>query len=581
MIFSNFKLLFVLFCVAHVFSLSESLASVESTYAFRDAKSESDYFSSIPVVLTATRLSQPVTVAPAAITVITRQMIEASGAQEIGDLLRLVPGFQVGYFNGISMSLSYHGFTGNYDRRLQVLIDGRSVYMPMLSTVEWLSLPLDISEVEKIEVVRGSNTPVYGANSFRGVINIITRKSFQDLGAKIETTIGSFNLSKLENAISHGQKRQTLDNLDSRKVIAQYANAFEQFDYRLTLGYQQDHGFDEVKDSKELSLAHFVFNYQLDSYNTLGLQLGTRIGDMDTFASGSADDPHRKKDIQSNYQSLTWNRSLGSDRAFELRFYHNYYEHDDEYILGKVSELLGEPPKEAVPEAIQPYFDDNIKQGIYFGVAERFDLELQYTFSPVSGLRVVSGGGARLDRMQSSHLLNRSKYITDKSVRAYTNLEWYAMRALVVNAGIMFENNQQTDLYYSPRLALNLILNDENVLRLALTRAFRAPSILENNVDLAVRLPNRQPLARIHYSAKNLNAEKLDAAEFGYLYHSQDQRISFDSKVFMEKFVTVFWKLKTIQLRVSPGCGIITLVQMSMVSKINCHYAPIGDYYLL
>ncbi|MBI3187867.1 MAG: TonB-dependent receptor plug domain-containing protein, partial [Gammaproteobacteria bacterium] len=66
------------------------------------ALSDQSYADDLPIVLSATRLSQPISEAPVAMTVIDRDMIEASGARNIPDVLRLVPGFQVGYFDGNS-----------------------------------------------------------------------------------------------------------------------------------------------------------------------------------------------------------------------------------------------------------------------------------------------------------------------------------------------------------------------------------------------------------------------------------------------------------------------------------------------
>lgn len=76
-------------------------------------------------MLSASRLSQPVTEAPAAVYVIDREMIEASGARQIADLFRLVPGFTVAYHNGYTPSVTYHGMADEFSRRMQALEEGR------------------------------------------------------------------------------------------------------------------------------------------------------------------------------------------------------------------------------------------------------------------------------------------------------------------------------------------------------------------------------------------------------------------------------------------------------------------------
>jgi iron complex outermembrane receptor protein len=85
---------------------------------------EEDILGDIPMVMSATRLPQSVSDAPVAMTVIDREMIEASGFAEIPDLLRLVPGFQVGLsWQDHHSSVTYHGQSDGLSRRMQVLID--------------------------------------------------------------------------------------------------------------------------------------------------------------------------------------------------------------------------------------------------------------------------------------------------------------------------------------------------------------------------------------------------------------------------------------------------------------------------
>lgn len=129
----------------------------------------------MPTVLSASRLVQPINEVPVAITVIDRELIEASSAVNVAELLRLVPGFQVTYTEGIDAITTYQGFADQLSRRMQVLVDGRPVYNPGISGVIWSALPLTLDEIERIEVVRGANAAAYGSNAFLGTINIITR----------------------------------------------------------------------------------------------------------------------------------------------------------------------------------------------------------------------------------------------------------------------------------------------------------------------------------------------------------------------------------------------------------------------
>src|SRR5690606_2689731 len=102
-------------------------------------------------------------------------------------------------------------------RRMQVLVDGRPVYGPALGGVRWTDLPLDIEDVERIEVVRGPNAAAYGANAFLGAINIITQHPSQVDGTELTLLRG---------------------NKDTSKAMLRHGGGIKGLDYRMTLSYR-------------------------------------------------------------------------------------------------------------------------------------------------------------------------------------------------------------------------------------------------------------------------------------------------------------------------------------------------------
>ena len=138
-----------------------------------------DPLDDIPIVLSDNTLEQSPATSPVAISSIDREMIEASGARTIPDALRLIPGIVVGHsVNDFGdkplLVVAYHGHSDQYSRQMNVLIDGRSIYDPLLGGVNWYNIPIAIDDIERIEVTRGPNASTYGSNSFQAVINIIT-----------------------------------------------------------------------------------------------------------------------------------------------------------------------------------------------------------------------------------------------------------------------------------------------------------------------------------------------------------------------------------------------------------------------
>ena len=191
--------------------------------ALAEAPAAGDYFGELPVVLSASRLVQTVDEAPAAVTILDQDTIRASGARNIAELFRLVPGFQVGYQNGHEPTVTYHGLADAYARRLQVMIDGVSVYSPIYGGVDWNLLPIGVDDIERIEVVRGPNGASFGANAFSGMVNIITRASL---------TGGRGTLASL-NSGGNGIADWSLQHGDSGV----------DWRYRLSVGQRADHGF--------------------------------------------------------------------------------------------------------------------------------------------------------------------------------------------------------------------------------------------------------------------------------------------------------------------------------------------------
>ena len=118
----------------------------------------------------------------AAIFVITAEDIRRSGATNIPDLLRMVPGLDVAQINGSSWAISSRGFNEQVANKLLVLIDGRTVYSPLFGGVFWDVQEVPLEVIERIEVIRGPGAAVWGANAVNGVINIISKKAADTQG---------------------------------------------------------------------------------------------------------------------------------------------------------------------------------------------------------------------------------------------------------------------------------------------------------------------------------------------------------------------------------------------------------------
>lgn len=352
--------------------------------------SEQDFLAEVPVVLSASRLAQPMSEAPVAVSIITDEMIRASGFRRIPDLFRLLPGFNVGYIRGDRASVTYHGLADESARRLQVLVDGRSIYSPGFDNVDWSSLPIAIEDIERIEVVRGPNAATYGSNSFQAVINIITRHPAQDRGVYASVRAG-------ERDIADG--------------LLRVGSKIDDLDYRLTLATRGDDRFASIPDRQQVNLASFRGDYRIDAINHFEVHLGYSDGHREQGFFGDPFDPPRRSSAQNRALQLYWQRVPDADSATSLRFSHTETRTTDAYFVDDVPGLdFGVP------------FDNSVD-------VARSTLEFQHTARPVSSVRTVWGAEARRDETLSRDFFGDAE-LEGEVYRLFCQMEWHITPAM-------------------------------------------------------------------------------------------------------------------------------------------------------
>lgn len=447
------------------------------------ALSEKDFLGDLPVVLSASRLAQPKQDAPAAITVIDRAQIEASPALEIVDLLRLVPGYQVGLVSGSERSITSHGLADQLGRRMQVLVDGRSVYDPFLGGALWQSLPISLSDVERIEVVRGPNAAAFGANAFQGAINIVTRAP----GATPET-----RANVLAGSLGTRRVHATRDWVAGRHRL------------QLNLGFDQDDGFPDRHDDIRSTQFNVRVQSQLTPRDRLDIQLGGRESDVELGYAGDAFQPERSTGLLHHYQQLTWERFLDDGSDLRLQFYHTYQNNKDAYLY---------PPVFTIDRSF---------------VSQRTDAELQWRFSPSDSSRVVLGAGWRLDQGNDALLLDPLADNSRTQLRFFVHGEQRLGRNWLLQGGLMAEDFEEVGRYVSPRVSLNYRFLPRHAARLSAARGYRIPSLFEQ--EASFRFP---PWPTPYFvSAEGVKAERITAYELGLVGAFVHPNLSYDLKLF-------------------------------------------------
>ncbi len=479
--------------------------------------SEADHLGDLPVVLSATRLSQAPADAPGAVTVLDREMIRASGARNIYELFRLVPGFQVGLHTGNQPMVTYHGLSDDAPRRMLVQVDGRSIYSPyLISGVEWNQIGVDIDDIERIEVFRGSNSAAYGSNAFLGVANIITRSPSETLGAAVRYRVGDSGVNDI--GVRLGQQ------LGDVAV-------------RLTASRNYDRGFPGLNDWRTSQLATLNADWRVSADNALEFQTGWTDSHEGIGKEDNVTDPERAGRVSTGFGLLRWRHAPAPGEELTLTYYHQEENGRDAYDL-QVPVL---PSQSGLPLTLKiPIrIDYNFR-------AVRDDLEVQRITTLAPSLRAVVGGGLRADRLNAPTRFNTAGDVQTSVTRAFGTLEWRASERWLFNAGAMIEDNSLTGTSLAPRASANYHMTDSQTWRLSVNRSNRSPTAFEQKSNIIFTnsapfaagpktIPAGTPISQTFRPSPDLRAERITTYELGYLAELRPLATTIDARLFLER----------------------------------------------
>ena len=501
--------------------------------------SEDDYIGDVPTVLTVSRLAQSKEDSPSAVTVIDSETIRASGIVDIPELFRLVPGFYVGKSAGFifnsNHAVSYYGMASAYPGAMQVLINGRSVYSPLYGGVQWSELPITVDDIDRIEITRGPNAASYGANSFLGVISIITKDALDASGSSVRLT--------------HGTDRNEAFYRYSGNLKTGGTN---DVNVRVSAGYRQDNGLDNRNDFKRTNILNFQADKRLDASNEINMELGITNGDR---ADGEAAKDFvlfvpRMRDISSNHQLIRWRHNVSDTSDFSLQAYHSSNHTDDNFTSTNLranarkltlERVLKRGASLAAAQAQANAFaanlrDDQISFKNDIGL-DRYDIEAQHTFSAANNLRIVWGGNLRLDTTYAPYWLGTENTDHFNLQRIFGHAEWRINNQFLLNVGSMVEHNSFTGTDISPRASLNVKLAPNHTLRFGVSAATRTPNYVEEKYNDAALIPRRpitnpakSYLFKRYADAGNLLPERILSKEIGYL--GQLGNLNIDARLF-------------------------------------------------
>lgn len=155
-----------------------------------------------PVTTSATGAPQRASQVPATMDIITQEDIQRSPAVDLPGILRHYTGIDVSQWTNGAADVSVRGYNQPFSPRLLVLINGRQVYLDHFGMTVWNTLPIQLAEIQQIEVVRGPNSALFGFNAVAGVINIITYNPLYDDVNSAQIRVGTQNHREASAVVS-------------------------------------------------------------------------------------------------------------------------------------------------------------------------------------------------------------------------------------------------------------------------------------------------------------------------------------------------------------------------------------------
>lgn len=469
------------------------LAAAQAPAPVQLALSEKDFLGDVPIVLSVSRLPQRLDDTPGAVTLIDRNMIRRSGARDVADLLRLVPGFQssTSFETGAPL-VSYHGGFDGYSGRLQVLVDGRSVYSPYFFGGTGVGLQsVALADIERIEVLRGSNSAAYGARAMLGVINIVTRHTADAQGVQAALAAGENGIRDAQASIGWGAGNAS---------------------FRLALDRRADDGLSGSNGHNQVNRLNFRADLSASANDEIQLRAGGFTIDSGKGFASKVGDALRDRLFRSGYAQLDWRRSLGEDEDLALSASHAEENSRDNFAYVPIPGLSLD----------------------FGGRAKNDTLLLQHTLRHSSAVRVVLGGELRREQVVSKPLYNTEAALVTNFTRLFGNVEWRFARDLVANAGGLYEHSNVSSDSFAPRVMVNWHLAAGQTLRYGVSKAYRPPSTFEQFGDLRYAL-NGVALQALTVARGNIKPESVLVREIGYLGDFASLGASLDVRAFHEQ----------------------------------------------
>jgi outer membrane receptor for ferrienterochelin and colicins len=438
----------------------------------------------IDTVYGASKFQQKVTEAPSSVTIITADEIQKYGYRTLFDVLQSVPGF----FGTDDRNYTYLGVDGisrptDYNTHLLILIDGHrmndNIYNGAYVGTESV---IDVDLVQRVEIIRGPGSSLYGTNAFLGVINIITEQGRDLRGVEVSADAGS--LQTYRGRATYGQQYANgVELLVSETVYDSKGNRqlfFPEFNSPATNnGIAQDVDRDQ-----------FHSTFLSASYRDFTLRAGyvSREKHIPTGSFGTVfDDPRPETTDARAYSDLQYHHAFGDSWELNARGFYDWYKYDGIFIYDYSG--AGVPPYTV---------NHDFARGDWWGfdisasrqVAERHHLTVGT--EEIFNTKQVQG-----NYDQTPYVLYLASYHTSTQSAVYLQDEFTIRKNLRLTAGARYDRYSIIGGTLNPRLGLIFSPQEGTDVKILYGQAFRAPDDFELHYTAPLlsfeASPNLQP----------------------------------------------------------------------------------------
>lgn len=405
------------------------------------------------------RKAEPWLHTPAAIDVITNEDIRRYGSVSLADTLRLGSGLHVARSFGNGYTITARGFSGATGNKMQVMMDGRSLYTPLFSGVFWEVQDTLLVDVDRIEVIRGPGATMWGANAVNGVINITTKDARDTLGTLIQGGGGNEELGF--GAVRYGAKAGE----------STYWRVYSKYKYR------DDQILSSGQDAQDWS-SHWQSGFRSDTDLSEVSHL-TFQGDFFLNDSGSL---MSNANRQGGNLLGRWMRQFSDDSDLQFQL---YYDRSDRDLPGQYRE-----ERNTVDADLQHRFQIGERHDLVWGLSYRVSADDTrgdvFTFDPPDRtLHLVSG------------------FMQDEITLVPQRLK--------LTLGTKVEYNEFTGVEWQPGVRLAWLPTERQTIWGAVSRAVRTPTRAESDVTF------RTPQGVVGFRGNpDFESEDVIAYELGY-----------------------------------------------------------------